>query len=211
MNLALSDEQELLREAARGALRARQDGRGRARRARGAAELPDLWPHRRRGRLAGPAGLRGPRRRRAGRRSTRCSWPRSAAACSRACRCSGTCRRRRCSTARPATSASGRSPPASCARRSCRRARRATSTTRLDRRAARRPGRAPRAAAAVDGDEGRDHGRGRWVPDAPGADVLVVVGVEDGGQPVAVRGRRGATADVETVVALRRDARRSAT
>ena len=44
MNLALSDEQELLREAARGALVAPQDRRGRARGARGPAALPDLWP-----------------------------------------------------------------------------------------------------------------------------------------------------------------------
>ena len=45
MNLALSDEQEFLREAARGALSRHQDGRGRSRGAGGSRRaLPDLWP-----------------------------------------------------------------------------------------------------------------------------------------------------------------------
>jgi alkylation response protein AidB-like acyl-CoA dehydrogenase len=47
--------------------------------------------------------------------------------------------------------------------------------------------RAP-APAAVRGDEGLAtvNGAVAWVPDAVGADVLVVVGVDDGGTPVAV-------------------------
>ncbi len=44
MNLALSDEQVLLREAARGALGTVQDDRGGARGAGDPGALPDLWP-----------------------------------------------------------------------------------------------------------------------------------------------------------------------
>jgi hypothetical protein len=43
MNLALSDEQEFLREAARGAL-SRVETVKAAREALGGGELPDLWP-----------------------------------------------------------------------------------------------------------------------------------------------------------------------
>ena len=127
MNFELSDEQEFLREAARGALVARQDRRGRARgarRRRAARPVADGG----RGRLAGPAGVRGARRRRARRVRRDARVRRSSAACSPACRCSATCRRRCCSTAAAPTDVR-RSPPARCAPRSCRRGRRATSTT----------------------------------------------------------------------------------
>jgi alkylation response protein AidB-like acyl-CoA dehydrogenase len=48
--------------------------------------------------------------------------------------------------------------------------------------------RRPAAPTVVHGDDGlaKVTGTVAWVPDAPGADVLVVVGVEDGGTPVAV-------------------------
>ena len=95
MNLELSDEQELLREAARDALVARQDGRGRARRrsrtgrrcpTSGRLAVEAGWP----GLLVtedhGGAGLG------ALRRDARAAGVR--AACSPACRCSATCRRR---------------------------------------------------------------------------------------------------------------------
>jgi len=66
------------------------------------------------------------------------------------------------------------------------------------------------AAPSVTGDdeEVTVEGTVAWVPDAPGADVLVVVGVESGGQPVAVAvesGDGGVT--VESV--MRYDATRS--
>jgi alkylation response protein AidB-like acyl-CoA dehydrogenase len=50
---------------------------------------------------------------------------------------------------------------------------------------ARRMGREPAPAAAVDGDAVTFTGTVAWVPDAPGADLLVVVGVTDDGTPVA--------------------------
>jgi len=59
-----------------------------------------------------------------------------------------------------------------------------------------------------DGDEVTVDGTVAWVPDAPGADVLVVVGVQSGGQPVAVAVESGdAGVAVESVV--RYDATRS--
>ena len=58
MNFALSDEQEFLKEAARGAL-SRVKTVEAAREALDGGALPDLWPTAVRGRLAGPAGLRG--------------------------------------------------------------------------------------------------------------------------------------------------------
>ena len=66
MNLALSDEQVFLREAARGAL-SRFKTLEAAREALDGDEsaLPDLWPTAMRGRLAGPVDRRGARRRRA--------------------------------------------------------------------------------------------------------------------------------------------------
>ena len=43
----------------------------------------------------------------------------------------------------------------------------------------------PAPDAAVDGDAVKLTGTAAFVPDAPGADLLVVVGVTDGGEPVA--------------------------
>ena len=65
---------------------------------------------------------------------------------------------------------------------------------------------APRVSG--DGDELTVDGAVAWVPDAPGADLLVVVGVDGGGQPVAVAVESGAEGvAVESVV--RYDATRS--
>ena len=66
------------------------------------------------------------------------------------------------------------------------------------------------AAPSVTGDdeEVTVEGTVAWVPDAPGADVLVVVGVESGGQPVAVAVESGdGGVAVESV--MRYDATRS--
>jgi alkylation response protein AidB-like acyl-CoA dehydrogenase len=46
-------------------------------------------------------------------------------------------------------------------------------------------GRAPAPAAAVEGDAVTFTGTVAWVPDAPGAELLVAVGVADDGRPVA--------------------------
>ena len=65
---------------------------------------------------------------------------------------------------------------------------------------------APRVSG--DGDELTVDGAVAWVPDAPGADLLVVVGVDGGGLPVAVAVESGAEGvAVESVV--RYDATRS--
>jgi alkylation response protein AidB-like acyl-CoA dehydrogenase len=65
---------------------------------------------------------------------------------------------------------------------------------------------APRVSG--EGDELTVDGSVAWVPDAPGADLLVVIGVDGGGQPVAVAVEGGADGvSVETVV--RYDATRS--
>ena len=50
---------------------------------------------------------------------------------------------------------------------------------------ARRMGREPAPAATVDGDAVTFTGTVAWVPDAPGANLVVVVGVTDDGTPVA--------------------------
>ena len=142
MNLALSDEQVFLREAARGALSrfktleaAREALDGRPERA--ARPLADGQ----RGRLARPADRRGARRRRASTRSTRCSCSASAAACSPASRCSGTCPRPRSSTHSPNA--------AELARRARhRRAARGLPAVLPARRPQRRAGAATRAAAS---------------------------------------------------------------
>jgi len=63
----------------------------------------------------------------------------------------------------------------------------------------RRMGREPAPAATVDGDEVTFTGGVAWVPDAPGADVLVVVGVTAAGDPVA-GAIDAAAASVEAVV-----------
>ncbi|HEX3688940.1 MAG TPA: acyl-CoA dehydrogenase family protein [Solirubrobacteraceae bacterium] len=68
--------------------------------------------------------------------------------------------------------------------------------------------RAAAPAVTGDGDEVTLDGTVAWVPDAPGADLLVAVGVDAGGQPVAVAVEPGSVGvAVETVV--RYDATRS--
>ena len=68
--------------------------------------------------------------------------------------------------------------------------------------------RAAAPSVTGDGDEVTVDGTVAWVPDAPGADVLVVVGVQSGGQPVAVAVESGdGGVAVESVV--RYDATRS--
>lgn len=68
--------------------------------------------------------------------------------------------------------------------------------------------RAGAPAVTGDGDDVTLDGTVAWVPDAPGADLLVAVGVDAGGQPVAVAVESGADGvAVETVV--RYDATRS--
>ncbi|HTU98883.1 MAG TPA: acyl-CoA dehydrogenase family protein [Solirubrobacteraceae bacterium] len=65
---------------------------------------------------------------------------------------------------------------------------------------------APRVTGA--GDEVTVDGAVAWVPDAPGADLLVVVGLDDGGEPVAAAIESGADGvAIEAVV--RYDATRS--
>ena len=68
--------------------------------------------------------------------------------------------------------------------------------------------RAPAPRVSGDGDEVTVDGHVAWVPDAPGADLLVAVGVDGGGQPVAVAvPADGEGVAVESVV--RYDATRS--
>jgi alkylation response protein AidB-like acyl-CoA dehydrogenase len=68
--------------------------------------------------------------------------------------------------------------------------------------------RAAAPSVVADGDEVTVDGAVAWVPDAAGADVLVVVGVDESGQPAAVAVESGASGvAVETVV--RYDATRS--
>jgi alkylation response protein AidB-like acyl-CoA dehydrogenase len=66
--------------------------------------------------------------------------------------------------------------------------------------------RAPAPRATVDGDAVTFTGEVAWVPDGPGADLLVVVGTDEGGAPVAGAVEAGA-AGIEPVV--RYDATRS--
>ncbi len=65
---------------------------------------------------------------------------------------------------------------------------------------------APRAA--IDGDEVVLHGSVAWVPDAPGAGLLVVVGAGEDGEPVAAAVRSDA-AGVSVTPVMRYDATRS--
>ena len=66
--------------------------------------------------------------------------------------------------------------------------------------------RAPAPRATVDGDAVTFTGEVAWVPDAPGADLLVVVGVDDAGAPV-VGAVKASAASIEPVT--RYDATRS--
>ena len=176
MNFALSDEQVLLREAARGVAVALQDGRGGARGARGPDGAARPVADRGRGRLARAADLRGARRRRARARSTRCWWPRNAAGCWPRCRCSACCRPRAILDAAGdeslAAVAAGELRPGVRARP----ARRASTEDALDGRPGAGHGPRRRAAATVDGDAVTLDGTVAFVPDAPGADLLVAVG-----------------------------------
>ena len=139
------------------------------------------------GRLARPADRRGARRRRAGRlrRDARARRVRARARADRAAR--PPARDARSSTTRPpAPRCSRRSPPASAAPPTCPSARpttcRAAWTVDPAQRARARA--APRRPAA-DGDGARVSGELAFVPDAPGADLLVGVALLDG-KPVGV-------------------------
>ena len=141
--------------------------------------------HGRRGRLAGPADLRGARRRRAQRvrRDARDPGDRPRAgrrAAARAC-----CPPRR-SSRPPATSRCEAVAERRAARlRGCRPARRATSSAAgpsTPRRASTAP--TPRARRST-ATRSRFTGTVCWVPDAPGADLFVVVGADGSGEPVA--------------------------
>jgi alkylation response protein AidB-like acyl-CoA dehydrogenase len=68
--------------------------------------------------------------------------------------------------------------------------------------------RPPAPTAAVDGDAVKLTGTAAFVPDAPGADLLVVVGVTDGGEPVAAAVPADA-AGVKVEKVMRYDATRS--
>ena len=205
MNLALSDEQEFLREAARGAL-SRVKTIEAAREALEGSRAARPVADRGRGRLARAADRRGPRRRRARAPSTRCSWRRSAAACWRARRCWGCCR------------------PAGCCRPPATKPLEAVAAGEL--RPAWLPARPPgdlvegwtvepRAAASTPARAARDgrrrprelHWRGRVGPRCcPGADLLVVVGRRRARRRGRGR-RRGERGEIEAVT--RYDATRS--
>ncbi len=178
MNFALSDEQVLLREAARGcAARASRRSRPRARRSRTRRRCPTC------GRLAIEAGWPGlligeEQRRRRARRLRRAArgrgvWPRAGrSAAAGAASGDGDPRRA------PATSRWRRSPPVSCGPSTCRHAPRATGWP------AGRSIRAPawsaqrRHAPPSMGDEVTLDGEVAFVPDAPGAELLVAIGVD---------------------------------
>ena len=66
--------------------------------------------------------------------------------------------------------------------------------------------RAPRVT--VDGDDVALDGTVSWIPDAPGADVFVVIGIDDGGQPVAAAVQAG-SGGVAVEAVTRYDATRS--
>ena len=191
MNLALSDEQEFLREAARGALSRYKTIEAAREALDGPGALPDLWPTGGRGRLARPADRRGARRRRARTRSTRCSCrgvrPRARARC----RCSGLLpataildarrRRRRCSSDRRRRAAR---------RVRARRARPSDLERQLDRRPAQRRSRAPRRRGdASTATRSRSSGAVAFVPDAPGRRPARRRRRRRDGQPVGGGGR----------------------
>ena len=172
MNFALTDEQEFLKEAARGAL-SRFKTVEAAREALDGGELPDLWPTARRGRLARPAGVRGAGGAGLGVMEGMLVFSelgRVLAGVALLGHLPATL------PARPRRrGATRRSPTATRARPTCPRSRRATSTTagastpRLG---------STRSEAPVIADDGTVTGAVPWVPDAPGADVLVVVGAD---------------------------------
>ena len=151
MNLALVRRAgAAARGRAQRAGRASRPSRPPARRSRTPSSLPDLWPT---AVEAGWTGLvvaeerggAGPRR-----RSTRCSWRRSAAACWPPCRCSATCWPPTCSTARGYAGIEALAVRRASARRSSRPARPTTCDDALDGRARRAAWAAP-TAPTVDG------------------------------------------------------------
>jgi hypothetical protein len=187
MNLALSDEQVFLREAARGAL-SRFKTLEAAREALDGDEnaLPDLWPTARRGRLARAADRRGARRRRPG-RVRRDARARRVRARARGVPLLGHL---------PATAILSDAPlaPSSCPPRHRRAASGlpARAAPRRCRRALeRRPGQRPRAPAAAERRAATatvacaSTAALRSCPTRPGADVLVGVALQDG-RPVGV-------------------------
>ena len=198
MNFSLTEEQEFLQEAARGALGAREDGRGGARGARGRRAAGPVAGGDR-GRLAGAAdlartsggaGLGADRRDARVRRARPRAGVRAAAGHLPATLCSTPARRRL---------RSSRSPRGTRARASFRREPPSAIEEALDR----RPALGARAGRRAGVAGGQVTGEVAWVPDAPGADVLVVVVRRGHGE----RGRaRPRTPSVEPVDALRRDA-----
>ena len=186
MNFALSYEQMLLREAARGALFAPQDDRGRARGARGPGCAAGSMADGGRGRLAGPVDLQ----------------EHGGAgldvfdALLVAEECGGVLASVPLLGLLPATailSAAGDqslpegSPLESCARCMCRRDRRATLSSRGPSTTAMGMARkALRRARPWSGDQVTLDGEVAYAPDAPGAALLVAVGVDGDGDPVAV-------------------------
>ena len=203
MNFALSDEQEFLKEAARGALARVHDRRGGARGARRRAAARPVADRRARraGRACSVAEERGGAGLGAARRDARVRGARPRAGGRAAAR----------PPARDARARPRRAPTPACWRRwpSGERARRVRPRAAADDLAeAGRPSRgsgppaAPRRRCSRTATVTRR--RSPWVPDAPGADVLVVVAAADG----ARRARCAATPDaaVEAGRALRRDA-----
>ena len=180
MNFALSDEQEFLREAARGALSRFKTDRGRA---RGAREAPTRCPTSGRPRVeAGwPGLLISEEHGGAGLGAfdallvaEECGRVLARRAAARAAARDGDPRRRR----RRRSLAGGRRRRAAPGLRR-RRARRATSSDGWTVDAAAGLARGPRRRRAVStATRSRSPARAACVPDAPGADLLVVVGVD---------------------------------
>ncbi|HEX7300452.1 MAG TPA: acyl-CoA dehydrogenase family protein [Solirubrobacteraceae bacterium] len=182
MNFALSDEQEFLREAARGAL-SRVKSFDAARQALEGAELPDLWP------TAVEAG-----------------WPGLLVAEERGgaglSAFDAMLVLEECGRVLAAVPLLGLLPASALLQAAGDETLEAVAAGELRPTwlPARPPGdlvagwtvdarvgkqRAGAPQATVEGDTVRFSGEVAWVPDAPGADVLVVVGVDDAGAPVA--------------------------
>ena len=190
MNLALSDEQELLREAARGTLSRVKTVEAAREALEDESKRPDLWP------TAVEAGWPGLliSELHGGAELGAFDAMLVAEECGRVLApvpLLGLLPATRSST-RPATSRCRRWPPASCGRYTSPRARRVTSSRAG--RCSRAPGPAvpTRRGAMVDGDAVVLDGAVSFVPDLPGAGLLVVVATTEDGAPVAVAVEPGA-------------------